>query len=87
MHGHPYHKLGLRSYSFYELLDSDLVKSLDDTQKVHPFYNPKQSYLGNHYIITFHDSMFECVATDFEIRSENKTLNEQVLNLLAEMQI
>lgn len=40
--GHPYSKLGLQSHSFYELRNSDLIKSLQEIENVHPEYNPER---------------------------------------------
>ena len=69
--GHPYAKLGMRSYSFYELKDSDLIKSLQDIDRFHPYYDGRKWKKYKHYIITFHDNMFECIAQDFSL--EKKT--------------
>jgi hypothetical protein len=83
--GHPYKKLGIKSYSFYELEDSDLIKELQNIEKVHPYYDSAKWKMYKHYIITFHDNMFECVAQGFEIREENASLYNQVSNMLREL--
>jgi hypothetical protein len=80
--GHPYYKLGMQSCSFYELRNSDFIKSLQDIDKVHPEYNPESWKAYKHYIITFHDNMFECIAKDFEIREENTSLYNQATVML-----
>ncbi|MBD1432702.1 hypothetical protein H8B06_07700 [Sphingobacterium sp. DN00404] len=85
--GHPYSKLGMKSYSFYELKNSELIKSLQDIEKVHPQYNPKKWEMYRHYILTFHDNMFECIAQDFEIREENTSLYNQAAVMLNELSI
>lgn len=85
IHGHPYYKLGLRSYSFYELKDSDLIKSLQEISKAHVYYSPNGWEKYKHYILTFHDNMFECVALDFEIREEETTLYNHVASILNEL--
>lgn len=82
IHGHPYSKLGMNSYSFYELKNSDLIKTLQNIEKVHPQYNPKKWEMYRHYILTFHDNMFECIAQGFEIREENISLYDKVVVLL-----
>ena len=87
IYGHPYSKLGMKSYSFYELKDSDLIKSMQGIEKVHPHYNPKKWELYRHYILTFHDNMFECIAQDFEIREENVSIYNQVAVMLNELSI
>lgn len=87
INGHPYSKLGMRSCAFYELRNSDLIKSLEVMEKVHPYYDSKKWELYKHYILTFHDNMFECVAEDFEIREENSSLYNQVAVLLNELSV
>src|SRR5687767_9873261 len=39
LNGHPYYKLGLRSYSFYEAKESDLVRQCMKVASVHPRYS------------------------------------------------
>lgn len=85
IHGHPYSKLGMESYSFYELKNSDLIKSLQDIDQVHPQYNPKKWKMYKHYILTFHDNMFECIAQCFEIREENTSLYNQAAKMLNQL--
>lgn len=85
--GHPYSKLGMKSYSFYELKNSDLIKSLQDIEKVHPQYNPTKWEMYRHYILTFHDNMFECIAQDFEIREENTSIYNQAAVMLNELSV
>lgn len=85
LHGHPYSKFGLKSYAFYELKNSDLIKSLQDIDKVHPHYNTKKWEKYRHFILTFHDNMFECIAQDFEIREDNTSLYNQATIMLNEL--
>jgi len=85
--GHPYRKLGMKSYSFYELKKSDLIRSLQEIDKVHPRYNPEKWKMYKHYILTFHDNMFECIARDFEIREENISLYNQATVMLNELSV
>lgn len=82
LHGHPYYKLGLGRYAFYELKNSDYIKSLQEINKCHDRYNPKNWTNLKHYILTFHDNMFECIAEDFEINIENNTNYNQVKSLI-----
>jgi hypothetical protein len=85
--GHPYSKLGMKSYSFYELRNSDFIKSLQDIEKIHTNYNPEKWKMYKHYILTFHDNMFECIAQDFEIREENTSLYNQATLMLNELSV
>lgn len=85
--GHPYSKLGMKPYSFFELKNSDLIKSLQDIEKIHPNYNPEKWKIYKHYILTFHDNMFECIAQNFEIREENTSLYNQATVILNELSV
>lgn len=87
VYGHPYSRLGMKSYSFYELKDSDLIKSLQEIERVHPAYNPEKWKSFKHYILTFHDNMFECVAQGFEIREQNTSLYNQATVMLNELSL
>jgi hypothetical protein len=83
--GHPYSKLGMKSFAFYELKNSDLIIQLDKIEKVHPYYNPKKMFDYKHYVLTFHDNMFECIAKGFEISEENTSIYHQVTKMLDEL--
>ncbi|MES1221433.1 MAG: hypothetical protein ABUT20_38385 [Bacteroidota bacterium] len=87
MQGHPYSKFGMKPYSFYELRKSDFIKSLQDIEKVHPAYNPEKWKMYKHYILTFHDNMFECIAQGFEVREENTSLYNQATAILNELSV
>ncbi len=83
--GHPYSKLGIKSYSFYELKNSDFIKELQNIDKIHPYYNQEKWYKYKHYILTFHDNMFECIAQGFTINEENITLYNPASLILNKM--
>ena len=82
--GHPYYALGLRSGGFYELKNSDLIKQLQSVASIHPNHNAARWQKCRHFILTFHDNMFECVAEDFEVRFDKKSIHDQALLILEE---
>jgi len=84
---HPYSKLGMKSSSFYELQNSNLIKELQEIEKGHPYYEPNKWNSYKHYILTFHDNIFECIAQDFEIRAENLSLYNQAATMLNELSV
>lgn len=65
--GHRYYKFGLESYAVFELLESDLIEKLRQVNKVHPYHDDKRFDSLKHYIITYHDRTFECVAEGCQI--------------------
>lgn len=83
--GHPYSRLGMMSYSFYELKESDLIRELQGIDKIHPYYNSERWDKYKHYILTFHDNMFECIAEGYTIKRRDETLQNQTLLILNEM--
>lgn len=80
IYGHSYSKLGLESGAFYELKNSDLIEQLKEIDKIHSYYNHDKWKMYKHYILTFHDNMFECVAIDFEILKEDESQLKEILN-------
>lgn len=71
IHGHPYHRLGLESYGFYELLESDYIMQMRIINEVHEQFDLETWKNYKHFIITFHDTMFECIATGYSISDVN----------------
>lgn len=85
--GHPYSKLGLQPYSFYQLEGSDWIKELMKIDSVHPDYNKEKWASYKHYIFTFHDNMFECIAKDFEISESTTSIYKQASTIINEMNV
>ncbi len=64
--GHPLWGRGLDFYSVGEVINSSWVAQLDEQNRAaFPDYERPQK---RHFIITFHDSTFECVADDLVAR-------------------
>ena len=66
--GHPLMARGLRWYGAYEIVHSSWIRSLEVMNRVHPRHDPSLHSDRRHYIFTFQDSTFECIAPGFEIR-------------------
>lgn len=69
--GHPLWGRGLVCYGAHSVQNSSLVRRLERMNSVHWLHQPKSFEVLNHYIITFHDSTFECVARSVEGWAEN----------------
>jgi hypothetical protein len=82
--GHPYYQQGLRAAGFYELENSDWIAELQEIARVHRYHNPDTWTKLKHYILTFHDNMFECVAESSTILDSKDDLYQQVNWLLQE---
>lgn len=65
--GHPLAKRGLKRYAVAEVVSSSWIRGLEAMNAVHPFHKPELFADYRHFIFTFHDSTFECVAGDFTV--------------------
>lgn len=65
--GHPLAHRGLRPYGSYVVEPSSWVHRLERMSSVHPQHDPKRFDELRHFILTFHDSTFECVARSFTV--------------------
>ncbi|MBL8901513.1 MAG: hypothetical protein JNM84_28050 [Planctomycetes bacterium] len=63
--GHPLAARGLEPYDAFEVLDSSWVRELERRNSVHPHHDPRRYDRLRHFVLTFHDSTFECVAEGY----------------------
>ena len=67
--GHPLYSRGLSHYAAYEVLDSSWVRTHVRMNEVR---FPGSAWLfakNRHFILTFHDSTFECIAREVQAHS------------------
>ena len=76
--GHPLSKCGLAPYSVYEVESSSLIRRLEAMNAVHPYHRPAVFDAFHHYVFTFHDSTFECVAHGLESFVEHIHSDQQL---------
>ena len=67
LEGHPLYKRGLESYGVYEVLHSSWIREAERRNRSHVGHNPARFDDFHHYIITFHDNLFECMSESLEI--------------------
>ncbi|MBN8459645.1 MAG: hypothetical protein J0M04_17585 [Verrucomicrobia bacterium] len=65
--GHPLASRGLEPYSVYEIQHSSWIRILERMNSVHPYHRPDSFSRYHHFIFSFHDTTFECVAEGFSI--------------------
>lgn len=64
--GHRLASKGLEPYEAFEVIDSAWIQSLEKINAVHPQHRKERFLEGKrHFIVAFHDSVFECVARHF----------------------
>lgn len=81
LHGHPLYSRGLRSYGNYEVRNSSWINALERMNSAHPKHDPARFKHLRHIVLTFHDSIFECVAERFTVEIRNGQLSEVVAGL------
>jgi hypothetical protein len=65
--GHRLSSHGLKPWAFQEVINSDWISELERRNRVHPSHG-KALFEGlNHYIVTFQDETFECIATAVQV--------------------
>ncbi len=66
--GHHLAKKGLQPYGAFEVIHSEWIQQLEKMNSVHHRHDRKRFLEGKrHFIITFHDCIFECVARGYRI--------------------
>jgi hypothetical protein len=66
--GHPLASRALRPYRSFVIEESSWIRALERMNRVHPLHRPDSYSQLRHYIIAFHDTMFECIAAGIEGR-------------------
>jgi hypothetical protein len=66
--GHPLASRGLRPYRSFVIEESSWIRALERMNRIHPLHRPDSYSQLRHYVIAFHDTMFECIAAGVEGR-------------------
>lgn len=76
--GHPLAKRGLHPYGAFEVLGSSWIRALERMNSVHPYHRPERFAELRHFVLSFHDSTFECVAKSYCHELGNGPLTELI---------
>ncbi len=79
--GHPLSRRGLESHSANVIENSSWIRSLIKMNSVNPYHNPDNYKRYKHFVFTFKESTFECVADGYEIYTKQSSIS----SLLPEM--
>jgi hypothetical protein len=74
--GHPLSKLGLEPYGAFLIENSSWIRGLEQMNSVHPCHRPERFRALKHYVLSFHDSTFECVADDYTVELHESSLKK-----------
>ena len=83
--GHPLARRGLHPYGAFEVLDSSWVRALERMNSVHPYHRPEHFAAYRHFVLSFHDSTFECVANGYSRELGQGPLNELIVKEAARL--
>jgi hypothetical protein len=72
--GHPLSNKGLEPYGVFEVLGSSWIQSMTKMNRVEFPETPDSSQ--RHFIFTFHDSTFECIARSIRLAASGPTREE-----------
>lgn len=81
--GHPLAERGLEPYGAFEVFSSSWIRALERMNSVHPRHHPDNFSSCRHFVLTFHDTIFECVADSFTIEQPSGSLRSVVSSLAA----
>jgi hypothetical protein len=74
--GHPLAERGLHPYGAFEVQHSSWIRSLEKMNSVHPHHRAERFDEYRHFVLVFHDTTFECVATGYTHELASGPLNE-----------
>jgi len=77
-HGHPLATRGLHPYGAFQIENSSWIRQLEKMNSVHPFHKPERFERLRHYVLSFHDSTFECVADGYIISMHEGSLESML---------
>lgn len=81
LRGHPLYTRGLEAYATHLVVNSSWITALERVNSVHPHHEGGWHAWARHYLFTFHDEIFECIARSHEARLERtrmRTLLERL---------
>lgn len=68
LHAHRLGECGLKPWAFQEVENSDWTADMEKRNSRHPRHIPGMCLESRHFIITFNDETFECIAREFEVK-------------------
>ncbi|HEX7276939.1 MAG TPA: hypothetical protein VF244_06145 [Acidimicrobiales bacterium] len=81
LHGHPLHGSGLGGYDAHIVRSSRWIADLMAMNSVHEHFSQESWSASNHYLLVFHDEVFECVAERYDIETITAPLPEILVDL------
>ena len=79
--GHPLYDKGLEVYSAHIIENSRWIEELKSIHKVHPRYSDKHWIGSKHFLLFFHDEIFEIIAEGYDIEVINSTFENAAVEI------
>ena len=83
--GHPLAARGLEPYGAFEMRNSAWVRTLERMNRVHSGHSPERYARLRHFILSFHDSTFECLADAFASSTHSGSLSEVLPEMMRQL--
>jgi len=74
--GHPLYNKGLEFYSAHIIVNSGWMLDLMKIHKYHPYFNKKKWTNKKHFLLFFHDEIFEIIAEDYKTETYVTTFSD-----------
>lgn len=74
LNGHPLYEHGLESYEMHEIKHSSWICEQEKINAVHANFVQELWDTRKHYVFTFHDDLFECIADSYTIQAYQGSL-------------
>lgn len=79
--GHPLADRGLEPYGVFEVQSSSWLRTLTRMNSVHPSHRDEHFADYRHFVFSFHDSVFECIAESFKWEWRNGSVRSVIAEL------
>jgi len=79
--GHPLYDKGLQVYSAHIIENSSWIKEIKTIHKVHPHYSDTRWANYKHFLLFFHDEIFEIIAEDYKVEVFNCTFRDIAIEI------
>ncbi len=85
LEGHPLYNRGLAAYAMHYVANSSWIAELERQNSVHPHHEGGWHEWAQHYLFTFHDETFECIARSHAVRLERTGMRTLLERLAGEL--
>jgi len=83
--GHTLYGRGLQWYRAHEVINSRWLAAEQAINRVHSGYRPESWTKRKHYLLTFHDECFECLADGYKVQLARCSFREAVDGVVARL--